>query len=74
MIAEIRQKILRKNGHEAVFIKLSVVAKVLGFASSDPVIDIADKEGIQILKVNKYRVIRKDDLDNLLRAIIKERV
>ncbi len=70
MIPEIRQKILKKNGHEAVLIKLIVVAKVMGYETSEPIEDIADRLGIPIIKLRKYKVIYKKDLDKLLKGLL----
>ena len=69
-ISEIRQKIIRKNGREAIFIKLIVIARVFGYESSDPIEEVADKLGIKVLKIKKYKVIFKDDLNKLLQSLI----
>jgi len=70
-ISEVRRKILKKNGHESAFVKLSVVAKVLGYSGSDPVLDVAEEQQIQVFRIKKYLTIRKSDLDRLLNAIIQ---
>lgn len=70
MITEIRQKILKKNGHEAVLIKLIVIAKVMGYETSEPIEDMADCLGIPIIKLRKYKVIYKKDLDKLLKGLL----
>jgi len=71
MISEIRKKIVRKNGSEAVLIKLIVIARVMGYESSEPVEEAAFKLGIEVIKMKKYKVIHKNDLTKLLHALIR---
>jgi len=50
MISEMRKTILKKNGREAVLIKLITIARVMGYESSEPVEEVAFKLGIEVIK------------------------
>jgi len=71
MISEMRKTILKKNGREAVLIKLITIARVMGYESSEPVEEVAFKLGIEVIKMKKYKVIHKNDLTKLLDALLR---
>jgi len=53
------------------FVKLSKMAKELGYETSEPVYKkLHDK--IPVYKIGKYRVIKREDYEKAMKILIKE--
>jgi len=70
MINNLKLKIIKKEGHESELVKLSTIAKVMGYSNSTSVFLKSLEVGIRPVRVGKYYKIEKKHLEKLLTALV----